>query len=324
MLNDQTPTTDGLTPEPTIVVSVSGGKDSTATALVAISRHPRQHIRLVHFETGNEHELTETYVRETLPAALGLPVEILKADFSNDIARKRRYIESNWPEKGVPPDRIRRALELLHPTGNPMLDLCMWKGRFPSRKAQFCTSELKRFMSDAYMMKLMEHGAPLESWQGVRRDESQARKDALEVERAAEGWLIRRPIVDWTAQEVVDFVRASGVPLNPLYSLGCSRVGCMPCINASKSEIANIARRWPHHIARIAEWERLVSECSKRGETTFFADSFNEGETTDQIFERLRIENHVKWAMTSRGGKQSNLLQLLPSPSCSSSYGLCE
>ena len=49
---------------PIVVVSVSGGKDSLATAQLAIDRHGRDAVRLVHFETGNEHELTERYVRE--------------------------------------------------------------------------------------------------------------------------------------------------------------------------------------------------------------------------------------------------------------------
>ena len=29
----------------------------------------------------------------------------------------------------------RRALAVMYPSGNPFLDLCMWKGRFPSRMA---------------------------------------------------------------------------------------------------------------------------------------------------------------------------------------------
>jgi hypothetical protein len=36
-----------------------------------------------------------------------------------------------------------RAAEALRPSGNPFLDLCLWKGRFPSRMTQFCTQFLK-------------------------------------------------------------------------------------------------------------------------------------------------------------------------------------
>ena len=311
---------------PIAVVSVSGGKDSLATAQLAIDRHGRDAVRLVHFETGNEHELTERYVREDMPAALRLPVTVLMADFTADIARKRRYIAEKWEAKGVPPDRVKRALELLHPTGNPMLDLCMMKGRFPSRKAQFCTQELKIKVAERYMAELRAStSAPLESWQGIRRDESANRKDALAVEHVPEERLtIIRPIVDWTAQQVIDFIRSRGLPLNPLYSMGCSRVGCMLCINAGKDEIANAARRWPHHIDKLREWEALVSETSKRGWTTFFVDSFEDGETCAEIFDRLRIDKHVEWATTSRGGRQQDWIRQVGETGCSSSYGLCE
>ena len=81
-----------------------------------------------------------------------------------DIERKRRYIERHWAAKGVPLDRVARALELLIATGNPFLDLCMMKGRFPSRKAQFCTQELKRFPLDRWMLDRMGEGLTLESW----------------------------------------------------------------------------------------------------------------------------------------------------------------
>ncbi|MGV7507396.1 hypothetical protein PJN21_29325, partial [Mycobacterium kansasii] len=48
------------------------------------------------------------------------------------------------------------------------------------------------------------------------------------------------------------------------------RVGCMPCIHARKSELAEIFQRWPEEIRRVAEWERMVAECSRRGNSTFF------------------------------------------------------
>lgn len=153
--------------DPVAVVSISGGKDSTATALLAIERYGRQRVRLVMADTGHENPITMDYVRNYLPDALGLPIEIIQADFIEDFARKRRYIEAQWEAKGVPAERVLRALDLLHPTGIPFLDLCMMKGRFPSRRAQFCTEFLKRLPLDKHMIGLARRlGAPLESSQG--------------------------------------------------------------------------------------------------------------------------------------------------------------
>lgn len=370
--------------EPIAVVSVSGGKDSTATALRAIEAYGRERCRFVHADTGHEHELTEIYVRDYLPGALGVTIDIVKADFSADIARKRMYVQEKWPEKlmtgkpgkwvwggGVDPDIeiddeggsqipdeplipadpyspisigdwrwapgvrpmtateagkvVERALAVLHPTGIPFLDLCLWKGRFPSRLAQFCTQELKRRPLERYMLDLMSSFSdPVESWQGVRRDESRNRRNAAAMERAAEGWTIVRPIVEWTAQQTVDYIRSCGINLNPMYSMGCGRVGCMLCINSGKIEIDNAARRWPHHVDRIRQWEHLVGQASKRGFSTLLHHADGEGGDAAHAYKHCNIDAMVDWATTTRGGNQYDLLRWPAPPMCSSSYGLCE
>lgn len=305
------------------VVSVSGGKDSTATALCALDTFGRDRCRFVFADTGNEHELTLEYVYDYMPTVFG-PIDTVRADFSERIANKRLYATEVWPAKGVPDEIVQRALSILQPTGNPFLDLCLWKGRFPSRKAQFCTQELKRYPLDAFQLGLMQQGYEVESWRGIRRDESQNRKDALDRELVAEGWTVVHPIASWTAQQTVDFVIGRGIKLNPLYKQGMSRVGCMPCINCNKDELLEISKRFPDHIDRIREWERLVSMAAKRGWTTFFADSFLENETYEQIAARMDIDSRIRWAETARGGRQSDFIRTEPAAECSSIYGLCE
>lgn len=306
------------------IVSVSGGKDSTATALLAIDRFPND-VRLVFADTGNEHEQTYDYIRDYLPKALERPIEWLRASFDDEIAAKRMFIARDvrvgwkdgrrirWTNKAK-----RRALAILHPTGNPFLDLCLWKGRFPSRKAQFCTQELKTRPLVDYQYRFIKRGFKVWSWQGVRRDESQQRKHAKRIEHTMDGLYHYRPIVDWTAQATVDFVRSRGVKLNPLYSQGMSRVGCMPCINAQKAEISEIARRFPEHVARIAEWETLVANAAKRSAASFFPDP-----DRDAHLNKRGIIKVVEWASTSRGGMQFQM-SLQDHGACSSAYGLCE
>ena len=220
----------------------------------------------------------------------------------------------------------RRALAALHPTGNAFLDLCMLKGRFPSRKAQFCTEELKRNIAVEFQLGLMDAGYRVISWQGVRRDESDARKNAKKMERVGRRLWIFRPIVEWTAARVFEQIAACGARPNRLYYEGCDRVGCMPCINSKKHEIRSTAARRPHHIARIAEWELKVSACSKRGFSTFFHkvdDVAHEAPIT--VFSRSKIEKVIEWAKTTRGGRQFDLLAGVDDANgCSSSYGLCD
>lgn len=307
-----------------IVVSISGGKDSTETAFRAIDEVGVERCRFVFADTGNEHALTYEYVSHYLPTVLGARVEVVRAEFSRQIAAKRVYCETVWPGKGVPEKIVQRALRVLHPTGNPFLDLCLWKGRFPSRMAQFCTQHLKRIPLDRYLLDRIAEGFSVESWRGIRRDESPHRRNAPDRERVAEGYIIVHPIADLTSMEVVNAVRARGVELNPLYKLGMRRVGCMPCINCCKDELLEIWKRFPEYLETKREWESLVCLAAKRGWTTFFTDAARDGETEEELFNRLCIDGRVRWAQTAHGGRQIDAFRLQAPPACSSVYGLCE
>jgi 3'-phosphoadenosine 5'-phosphosulfate sulfotransferase (PAPS reductase)/FAD synthetase len=306
------------------VVSVSGGKDSTATLLLALQRVGRASLRAIFCDTGNEHEDVYTYLTY-LEHTLHITITRLKADFADEIARKRAFIARDqrsgrrngrklrWTNKAK-----RRALAVLHPTGNPYLDLCLWKGRFPSRRTQFCTHELKRDIAVAYQTDLIDAGYRVVSWQGVRRDESVARRFAKKGERVSRGLWIFRPLVNWTAAEVFGYCARMGVRNNPLYTKGMGRVGCMPCINAGKGELRQIGTRFPTHISRIADWERLVAQASKRGISTFFAAPGR----SDQQAAKRTVDIVIQWAHTTRGGH--SLAEPIESVGCSSAYGLCE
>lgn len=304
--------------QPIHLVSVSGGKDPTATLLLALKQFPGT-TTAVFADTGNEHEATLDYL-DYLERTLGIRIERLKADFSDKFERRRQFILTKWAEQGVPAERCERAAQLMQPTGVPFLDLCMLKGRFPSRMRQFCTQELKtKPLMELALWYRDTLGSDVWSWQGVRRDESANRANAAGFESLGGGIYAWRPIAGWTAQQTVDFVRSCGIELNPLYQQGMNRVGCMPCINASKAELAEIARRFPHHVERIAEWERIVTEVSKRGETSFFpAHDDGRGDLRGRD-----IVSYVRWAKTLRGGKVQNPIYDEPAPLCASSYGLC-
>ncbi len=350
------------------LVSISSGKDSQATAEIAIERFGKDRCVFVFADTGNEDQAVFDHLAY-LESVLGITIHRLRAEFTQQIADKRQFVardvrigrkykrvplkdsagkilwqrdrlgnielEMVWKRGkmdlvGIPRTRKvdcgrkrwsnkakRRALAVLHPTGNPYLDLCIWKGRFPSRTAQFCTTELKTLPLTAFALDLIEQGNTVVSWQGVRRDESHNRKDALKFEVVGGGLYIYRPIVEFTAQQTVDHSISRGIKINPLYSEDFDRVGCMLCMNAGKDEISNCADRKPHHIARLASWEPIVKAASKRGGATFFPNA-----DSDPI-DKPDIWAVVKWAKTSRGGRQTVLFEPERN-ACSSSYGLCE
>jgi len=353
------------------VISVSGGKDSAATLLVALDRFGPANVVPIFCDTGNEHQAVYEYLTY-LETALDVKIERLRADFSEEFARKRMFIardkrtrreydtkpvfeadgKTPVPKRdgrgqivldkaGNPVQKTvkvgggrrvrwsnkakRRALAALHPSGNPFLDLCMLKGRFPSRKAQFCTERLKRDPAVEFQLALVDAGHTVVSWQGVRRDESQARRNVAACDRIAPRMFIYRPVAAWTAADVFAYCAARGVRPNPLYLQGMGRVGCMYCINAKKEEIREVAVRFPEHPARLAGWEGIVSRCSKRGFSTFFHKTDDTTGSPASIFSRSKMEQVIEWAQTTRGGRQFDLLVGLNEPTaCSSAYGLCE
>lgn len=311
------------------VVSISGGKDSAATALVALETMPRESLRFIFCDTGNEHESTYDYVAY-MGQHLGIQIDALRAEFSQQIARQREYILNKWPGKGVPLEACERAAKAMVPTGNPFLDLCIWKGRFPSRRAQFCTEQLKTLPATEYQLDLIDSGQceAVYSWQGVRLDESYSRRTRMQgtgacvisLDERGGGIWNYRPILRWTAADVFEAADCYGLKPNPLYLQGMTRVGCMPCINAGKDEVLEISKRFPGHIDRIEMWERSVAMASKRMEASFFPDP-----DRDAHLNKRGIRNIVEWSKTQRGGKLMDFIRITEEPKvCESAYGLCE
>lgn len=335
------------------VVSISGGKDSLATALVAYEQGA-DNLFFVFADTGHEHEETYGYISylgRKLHELTGIKIDVVKSDFSQKIKEKREGLISHFLElsemgngnnrlKSYTLPMLNRMIDALQPTGNAFVDLCIWKGRFAATRSRFCSEELKHKPLSAYHEKLASNYSAVISWQGVRRDESKERSTLPEKdvefgswEPKPEGFLIYRPILDLTAEQCFEYHKKYGVEPNPLYKKGMSRVGCMPCIHASKKEMREISRHYPSVIENVAWMEKVVSQASKRGASTFFdarvtAKYLGTGKTVDDISPDTHgVHTYLEWAMTEHGGKQQSLIaaiELSDVPRCTSIYGLCE
>lgn len=296
------------------LVSVSGGKDSTACYLLAIeSGRP---FRGVFADTGNEHEAVYDYIAD-LPRLTGGPaIETVRADFTEKLAKHRAYILAKWPAEGIPDEIVQEAAALNTPTGNPYLDLCITKGRFPSRMAQFCTGELKEIPITTQVVGPMLKTGPVLQWLGIRADESRNRAKQPRFNRHESGSYLWRPIFRWSVEDVWAQHRKHGIKPNPLYAMGMGRVGCMPCINCRKDELRKIADLFPEHIARIRRWEQLIAMVSKRRAASYFSP------VNGQV---LPIDSVVDWSRTEHGGRQFGVFfQEQRGGGCSSDLALCE
>src|SRR5208282_5122375 len=131
------------------------------------------------------------------------------------------------------------------------------KGRFPSRKARFCTQFLKVIPTREDVTALIQSGNEVIVHSGVRAGESPSRAKLLE--RGFDdmfGCIVNRPLLRWSLERVLGLSAKYALPLNPLYSFGVKRVGCFPCINSSKAEIKLISIHFPERIDELREQER--------------------------------------------------------------------
>jgi len=80
---------------------------------------------------------------------------------------------------------------------------------------------------------------------GVRAEQSLERAGtpyaALDAVR---GFVKVNPLLDWTRECVVAFVREQGVPINPLHDEGFLSIGCAPCTRAVRPGEPERAGRW--------------------------------------------------------------------------------
>jgi 3'-phosphoadenosine 5'-phosphosulfate sulfotransferase (PAPS reductase)/FAD synthetase len=204
------------------VCNVSGGKDSTATALALLEAGIPH--RRVFADTA--WEAPETYEHlDMLRAKLG-PIDVV-----------------GYP--GGMPAKIREG------------------ARFASRMQRWCTRELKIEPLRRYCDAIEADGSIAVTVTGIRHEEgtrTNGRGEALEAEDdvAWGGWMWR-PIVRWTIADVLAIHHRHGVPVNPLYQRGHDRVGCYPCVMASKEDVRLVADHSPERIAEIRELEQHVT-----------------------------------------------------------------
>jgi len=84
---------------------------------------------------------------------------------------------------------------------------------------------------------------------GLRRGQSVTRDlTALEEEDVVHGLQKVNPLVDWSDDEVWEYVRAHEVPYNPLHDRGYPSIGCAPCTRAVEpGEDIRAGRWWWEH-----------------------------------------------------------------------------
>jgi len=87
----------------------------------------------------------------------------------------------------------------------------------------------------------------LEAWvTGMRREQSVTRTEAaaLENDPLHPGLVKVSPLIDWTGEQVWEYIRTHDVPYNALHDMGYPSIGCEPCTRAVQRGEHPRAGRW--------------------------------------------------------------------------------
>lgn len=87
----------------------------------------------------------------------------------------------------------------------------------------------------------------LDAWMtGLRREQAVTRADVRRIELDEDhGNIIKiNPLVDWSYDDVWDYIRRKSVPYNRLHKQGYPSIGCAPCTRAVKPGEDLRAGRW--------------------------------------------------------------------------------
>ncbi len=226
-----------------IIVSISGGKDSTAMLLKALEEYPKPLITPVFCDTGWEHPAVYEYL-DYLEKTLDIKITKIKSDKYPggmiDLIKKKRFI----------------------PNSNPIY--------------RYCSYELKKVPMWNFLKNLSPVSAQV--WIGVRTEESNSRAkkyaDILPEEifsyrelhpnapKACEIHFERYPIINWDIKDVLNIFKKHGIDINPLYYQGFNRVGCFPCIISSLKNWKAVYRTeiGKRNIEKLIEIERELCE----------------------------------------------------------------
>lgn len=262
------------------LLSFSGGVDSTALAIYLINE--KIEFTPVFCDTGWEHPSTMEYINYINEKLFNGSLVTIKSDVYK----------------------------------NGMRDLVEKKKRVPSTKARFCTSELK-------VLPMIKYVSEVEAeviFQGIRKDESSARSKMKKAEWSNDfDCYIERPIFDWTKKQCFDLLKENGIKQNPLYTKGCGRVGCFPCVMVNHGELKRVSEFYPEIWDNIRELEKLVGR-------SFFPPNyipkrFQTGEDKGKSFPWAKDVQHYLNCEETPEFEQTSFLE---PQSCMSIYNLCE
>lgn len=211
----------GLNPDDGFYLGFSGGKDSVA--LLQVVRLAGVKFKAVHNVTGIDAPDTIRFIRHYYP-----------------------WVEFQHAKENY--------LELVQKKGLPRMNM------------RFCCERLKeRIGAGNVVLTGVRHGesakrsaySPVEIWSRRKehegKDKARSLDDIIQNEHQCikgKDRIMVYPILDWTEEDVWEFIHEFSLPINPCYRL-FGRVGCMYCPYASPAQVEIYEKMYPRYKERV-------------------------------------------------------------------------
>lgn len=141
----------------------------------------------------------------------------------------------------------------------------MWRlieeqGVPPTRLMRYCCKELKERGGEG-RFKIT----------GIRHEESVRRSKRKYFEPCLRnsGTRFLNPIIDWTEEDIWEYIRANNLPYCKLYDNGWRRIGCMFCPMSTRAEKERQCAEYPKYkAAYIRAFDRMIAKRGEQGKQT--------------------------------------------------------
>lgn len=246
-----------------LMVTYSGGKDSQV--LVALAERAGINFEVVNSHTTADAPETVYFIRDRFKELeeRGIKCTIIMPTYKGKPVSMWTLI----PQKLVPPTRIMRycCAVLKETTGH---------NRFIATGVRWAESTQRKLNRG-----IMEINHRDKEKRIVMMADNSEKRQLFET-CAIKGKMTVNPIIDWSDEDVWDYMNAERLSVNPLYCEGQKRVGCVGCPMAGRGGRQREFVRWPaYEKMYISAFDRMVEarkQCvENRGK--IFSDNWETG-----------------------------------------------
>ena len=248
-----------------LLLADSGGKDSSVVLALAI--RAGIDFEVMHNHTTADAPETVLFIRQEFKRLEDMGIRCL---YNFPVYKGQRT--SMWnliPQKLMPPTRVvRYCCSILKERGG--------QGRYITTGVRWAESEKRKKLRGIYEAP---HDNP--ERRVILNNDNDDRRRLFET-CSLQHKAICNPIIDWSDQDVWEFIESEKIPSNPLYQCGFSRVGCVGCPMAGKKGRLREFAYWPQYQKLyIRAFDRMLEERWKRGK---MKGTWNMGSTGEDVF----------------------------------------